>query len=259
MRAALCISGNYRNYKETIYNIKNFSKLFQHCDIFMLYDVNEKKNETKEIINILKPKKYKSVTSINDCPNMNMWYKIKEAYLICENYMKKFNIKYDIIIRCRYDLFVYNDKNLNLNQINVKDNSLYIFTAKNKLFRLAQNITYHIQKIVLHDIFFGNPETMRIYCIDFYNLLKKSKNKCLEYNLPEVNLFRFSDFLNTNIIQLPINYELNSFKKDFFGYSKKKLVAYPSFIKTGLNIKLLLYIIIIILISVIVFWKCPKK
>ena len=255
MKAAICISGNYRNYKETIYNIKNFSKLFNHCDIFMIYDITENQNDTDEIIKILQPKIFKSIKSINDCANMNMCYKIKESYLICENYMKKFNLEYDIIIRCRYDLLLYNDKNFNFNEIDIKDNSLYVFKPKNKFFKCIQNITYFIEKFVLNDIFFGNPKTMRIYCVYFYNLLKKSKNKCLDYNLSEVNLFRFSNFLNTKIIKIPFNYELNSFRKDFFGYSKKKLKKYPSFLKFLTNIKLVLLIIIIIL-AIILLKKC---
>ena len=252
MKAALCISGNYRNYKETIYNIKKFSKLFQHCDIFMIYDITEKKNETDEIVKILKPKIFKSIKSIDDCANINMFYKIKESYLICEDYMNKFNFKYDIIIRCRYDILLYNDKNINLNEIDIKDNSLYIFKQKNKFFKSVQNIIYFFEKFVIDEFFFGNPKTMKTYCIDFYNLLKKSKNKCLDYNLSEVNLFTFSNFLKTKIIKIPFNYELNAFKKDFIGYSLIKLKKYPSFFKCLKNIKLHLLIIIVILIVIII-------
>ena len=252
MHAAICLSGNFRDYKRTLKTLFNIIKQFDKCDIFMIYDITEKKEDIESIKKLLKPVAFKAVKSLDDCNNMNMWYKIQESYKICKDYYTKKNIKYDIIIRARYDIIYYNK--FDFKNIKIKEDTLYVGTAKNKLFYYCQKILLFIKKFLLEEFFFGSPKVMENH-MNFFNLISISKNKCLKYRLSEIDFYIYSNLLMTKIVTLPIFYETFMWKDDFFGYSYKKYKKYPSW---GLSFILNRFIILLLITLVLLFLYVNK-
>ena len=233
MKAALCLSGNFREYNRTLPSILKFIEHFKLCDVFIIYDITEKKEDLNNIINYLKPTKCKSVTSMDVCNNLNMWYKIKESFLLCKEYCKENNFLisnyYDIVIRCRFDLILEN--NLNFNNIIVDPNTLYYGSISDTLFRNIQKLSYLSKKFLLDEFFFGAPELVEKYFL-FYDIILKSNNKCLEYGLGESDFFFYSKVLGTTLKKIQFHYIMYQWKDNLIGYTQKKWKNYPA-IKNG--------------------------
>lgn len=188
MKVAICISGNFREYKNSLPSIINLTSQFDICDIFMVYDVSENINDVKNVVRILNPKQIKQVHSIHNCNNLNMWYKIKESYLLCENYSEQHKMNYDLIFRTRYDIkycTIYD-----LTKIKYDDKTLYVpYLCE---FNVINNLGYIIDDFLRDDIFFGKPATMKIF-MNFYDVIKDSKNNCSKYSASECY---FNKYLN---------------------------------------------------------------
>ena len=252
MHAAICLSGNFRDYKRTLKTFFNIINQFDKCDIFMIYDVTEKKEDVESIKKLLKPVAFKAVKSLEDCNNMNMWYKIQESYKLCKDYYTKKNIEYDIIIRARYDIIFYNK--FDFKNLKIKEDTIYVGTANNKLFYYSQEVLLFIKKFLVEEFFFGSPKVMETH-MNFFNSISKSKNKCLKYRLSEIDFYIYSNLLMTKIVYLPIYYETFMWKDNFFGYAYNKYKKYPSW---GLSFILNKFVILIFIIMILLFLFISK-
>ena len=231
MKKAIIISGFFRTYKKTLKSIYEFLKTLDNCDIFIVYDLSEKKEELNEIINLLKPKKIKGVKSTYNCDYLNMWYKISESYLLCKNYMEETNIKYDMVMRLRLDLYINNENKVNLNKINIEKNTVYTFNFDNFIIRLIiKLINKFNKKLLLQDIFLGDINVMNLLCVEYFKILKLNY-ECLNKKSAESSFYIFTDLLDIKINTLNIYYILYSFKSNLTGYSLYKLKKYPIFFK----------------------------
>lgn len=249
MHAALCLSGNFRDYQQTLPTLIKFINNLDKCDVFMLYDKSEKKEDVFKMIQSLNPKKVNSVSSLDDCNNVNMWFKIKESYLICQQYAKENSINYDIIIRCRYDLILSND--FDINKLKIENNTIYIGEIEDHLFRYSQKVFNFNKKFLLDEFFFGKPDVVKNY-FTFYDLVIKSSNKCLDKRLGELDFFNYSQLLGDKVKQVPFHYVMYKWRNDFFGYIYKKWNSHPSFIKSFVfnkgNLIVIIFIVLIILL-----------
>jgi hypothetical protein len=252
MHAAICISGQFRDYTKTLHSFSNLINQFDKCDVFIIYDENEKEQDIKNVKTLLKPVDSKVVKSLSSCSNLNMWYKIKESYLLCKKYYEKNNIKYDIIIRARYDLLFFNKFDFRNFEINKKE--LYIGTSFNKLFSTLQRITFFVKKFLLDTFFFGSPEIMDYY-MNFYNSIAISNNSCLTRNYPEFDFQKYSDVIHTKIIKLPIYYEHFNFHQNFFKYGIFKLL-HPNGFRPIYNFKLISIFLIILIFYLLYTSNC---
>lgn len=231
MKKAIIISGFFRTYKKTLKSINDFLKKLDDYDIFIVYDLSEKKEELNEIINILKPKKIKGVKSIYNCDYLNMWYKISESYLLCKNYMEETNTNYDMVMRLRLDLYIDNRNKVDLNKINIEKNTVYTFDFDNLIIRLIiKLINKFNKKLLLHDVFFGDVNVMNLLCVEYFKILKLN-NECLNKKSAESSFYIFTDLLDLKINTLNVYYILYNFKSNLIGYALFKLKKYPIFLK----------------------------
>lgn len=140
LRLALLITGTIRNYKENyitwkkhlldLYNVDIFFHTYNiigyHSDI---YNNNNIKFNEKEVVDILKPKKYKvdifdnKMKEFKECikpqclrsgsPNPEFikaqLYSIYMANCLKKDYEKENNIEYDVVIKIRFDTIFYSD------------------------------------------------------------------------------------------------------------------------------------------------------
>lgn len=227
MKIALTLSGNLRNYKLTVPSIIKFCDKF-NIDIYLLIDYSEKKEDIKNIINMCKPKKVKYIHSLDACSNVNMWYKIKEAYGMAKNN----NIKYDYYIRSRYDILIEKFAEFKLSDLDKYKNKNVLFNGIKNYWFFFFNYNMWLINGLSDEFFIGSEKVMNIYS-NFYDILINSNNECLELNVPEVQFKHLSTLYNTKIIHLRILYkyacfsDLSCIEYHFF----KKFLAYQSTVK----------------------------
>ncbi len=203
MKVALCISGQLRSYKETMADLIKFKNHFDECDVFMVYDDLEKKEDIFNIIDKVKPVCVKQVHNLYDCNHSNMWYKIRECFKLCKNNY----IHYDLVIRCRYDHYIRFNHSLNeICKNTIKPNTIY--TSYNITFLNRFFYELFLRPVFVSDSFFMcDMKTMKT-CADFLEYALQSKNKCLYNKIGEV---LFKEYLiNKKIKQktLPINVDI---------------------------------------------------
>lgn len=247
MRVAICISGNFREYKKTLHSITNLTSQFDVCDIFMTYDSSENTDDVTNVINMLKPVQTKQLNSPHICNNLNMWYKIKESYLLFENYSKQKNINYDLIFRTRYDMTYCT--NYDLTKIKYEYNTLYVpYTCE---YNVTCRVGYTIFDLLRDDIFFGKPSTMKLF-MNFYDVIKKSKNKCLEYNPPEHDFVTYLHAVNHKCKKVPFKCSILKFNSlpDVI-YTKFK--THPKWISHFLFNKYIMTVIILLILFVCIY------
>lgn len=147
MKIALCLSGQTRNWKSSYDSIRTQIIEKYNVDVFIhTWDVkgkmvphhyieNYNDNFDKvdyEFIDFYKPKKIKIDSpqynifkkKIGDSRFYNtlmMWYSIDKSNELRKEYEFENNIKYDVVIRCRFDLFF---ENFTIN--NVDKNTIYL-------------------------------------------------------------------------------------------------------------------------------------
>lgn len=176
MKKCMMISGlcNKTCYKY-INKIKDFCNRF-NIDVFLVVDVLDK--EDKHLMDTLKPKSVVYVESFPDvCNTYNMFYKIKKGFELVTDYEAKHNTKYDVYIRCRYDInFTKIGKSFNFE--NVKSNTLYV---GEKSYYTTNGITspliwyvFNFKGFVNDEFFFGDREAMQ-KATSMINHLKQSK------------------------------------------------------------------------------------
>lgn len=187
MKIALCLSGHLRSYEQTWRALKTFVLDTLSPDVFIHtwdtvgashhIDNHTVKQKTLQVLpkiqDIYKPKniiieplikrngeKYRKYLIDDRCPNgvVNMFYKIHKANLLCEDFCKSLDYKYDIIVRARPDLLFQNYINSDDLERATNDSSL-LFVPKNG----------HYGGI--NDQFaFGSSEAMSIYANCYTNL-----------------------------------------------------------------------------------------
>ena len=249
------ISGGIRNSHDTISSIIDFCENFK-IDIFLVIDKSEKKEDIDKIIEICKPKGIIYVTSINANSHINMWYKIKLGYKLIKKYEKQTNTKYDYYIRARYDIIIDNyDKNC----LYKLDNKNILYIGKRKFFIKNDYILLNFILSILNDEFFmGNNKIMKIYC-NFYDIIIKSNNSDMQYNLSEYHFFQFLKLYYHEYKVLDI---LHSFKhqKTPSKHLLNLISKIPYFLNSIITKFLDKYIFIIInIITLAIFYKFIKR
>ena len=219
---AVCISGELRNYKKTIPNTINFFKNY-NVDYFLVYDQSEKTDDIININKLLKPKKTKSVVSLNECNNLNMWYKIKESYILCEQYQKNTGKNYDLVVRSRYDNYFTNS--FDFNKLIIDNTTLYSGIANTFKLRFFQKIVMLFLGFQNDNFFFGTPIIMKRYCY-FYDIIKNSVNNCLDIIFPETDFYNYISVYHNKIVILPIQVYLYKFYKNTIKASYNKSIKY---------------------------------
>lgn len=202
MKIAITLTGQLRDYNKTLPSIINFCNNF-NIDIFLLIDNKESKNDVYNVINLTKPKNVKYIDSLDDCGNINMWYKIKKGYEQIKNYEHINNFKYDFYIRCRYDLLI-RDYNININFNKLDKNILYFGEKNYNLIPISKYADYFMD-CNSDEFFISGEKNMNIYC-NFYDILINSNNRCLEHHTSENQLYYFINFNYTKTKFLNIKY-----------------------------------------------------
>ena len=215
MRVAICISGQSRDVKNTIDNIKNCWQNYDQLDFFVHTWINPDRkpfrpdtpsdfseNDIDLIIDRLIPKSilveypkkfnkeyvdstnwgcYHPTKNPNPSQNIqSMFYSICMANSLKKKYELENNFTYDCVIRCRFDYFFtkkYDLKTFDLNSLNTKSDCTHTEYAINDHLALS------------------NSKIMDKYCDVFFNLEEYYKIG-IEFN-PEVILGYH--ILNNNI------------------------------------------------------------
>jgi hypothetical protein len=203
MKVAICLSGQTRNWKSSYQSIKNQIIEKYNADVFIhTWDVfgkmiphhyiknyNDNFDEINyEFIKNYKPKKIQIdwpkydtfKQKINESRFYNtlmMWYSIDKSNQLRKEYEFENNIKYDIIIRCRFDLFfenfVINDVNKNTIYLPPNENIDNPFTIEMKKMLLEMGTKY----MPNDQLAYGVPDVMEYYC-SVYDILN---NNIYEY------------------------------------------------------------------------------
>jgi len=204
---ALCLSGRLDNIKYCYNNWKKNILKYYNIDIFMHCSLPSDKNK-EYIEKYIKPKRivYYDLgenTKLKDLLKLQI-YRIYKCNLMKNEYMKKYNIKYDYIIKSRPDI-VYNQI-LNLDFIN---DTSKLFIPVNHKFYNSPNI-YNLG--ITDQLFIGTNYIMDIAC-NFHIFLKKYNYiSCM---IPEI---KFKKYLKDNYINFIY------FKYDWDIYYYKKLI-----------------------------------
>ena len=193
----MCISGIFNKYKEKGEYIKKFIINPLKANVFI--STNKNVNE-EDIINFYKPSLYHfSDRKLQVCKFIKpgtemMFYRIDAANKLKKQYEKKHNFKFDIVIRIRPDISIYNNipkKCIN----NIQNNTIYYPSPYEN---------YFIQPSIgcpcggINDMFaIGNSKTIDIYS----NIFKYLDNKKIyqNTNLPEEFLYTYLLLQNVNI------------------------------------------------------------
>tara|TARA_B100001123_G_C15189737_1_gene978808 strand:- start:547 stop:1326 length:780 start_codon:yes stop_codon:yes gene_type:complete len=259
MRISISITGQFRDYNKTFESIIHFCTI-NNIDIFLLIDNSEKKEEISDIISLSNPVDVKYVDSINDCGNINMWYKIKKGYEQIKEYENKNNFKYDFYIRCRYDLLI-NNFNVDFNILN-KDTLYFGKKDYNLVSLFISKYMDYLMDCCPDEFFISGEKNMNIYC-NLYDNLIYSNNRCLENHTSENQFYYFVKFYYTYTEYLDIKYRWACFS-DLecmkYHYSKREIYkgAIKSIMKLILKYLLIIFIIIFIII-ILVKMKISKK
>jgi hypothetical protein len=220
IRVALCISGKIDNNIEKIYKSweENLLKYYD-VDIFMNID-----KSNNYINNIIKPKKCILFNELLESKNLDinsytMFYRIYECNNYSIEYEKKNNFEYDIIIRMRCDIILFERLYLE----NFKKNIIYFPT------RNVKAETSNIYNLGITDqLFIGDRQTINKICNIYLNL-NKTYLKKINCKIPEVTLLYYL--------------KKNKIKYIYFYYSW--IINYYNGFNTSFNIKFLKKILFI--------------
>jgi hypothetical protein len=232
MKIALCLSGQTRNWITTYESIKKQIIEKYNVDVFIHtwdvkgqmvphhfvnnYDDNFDKIDYK-FIDFYKPKKIQI-----DSPEYNtfkqktyggrfyntlmMWYSIHKSNQLRKEYEIENNIKYDLIIRCRFDLFF---ENFVINEINT--NIIYLPPNENidNPFEpeMKQTLLDVGPKYMPNDqLAYGTSDSMDWYCkifeiiySDIYKYIQHPEGLLTEYLWDESNK-EFKVEINNSIL-----------------------------------------------------------
>lgn len=199
MKVAICLSGQTRNWKSSYDSIKNQIIEKYNADVFIhtwnvcgktiphnfINDYSDNFDKIDyEFIKYYNPKKIKIdwpeydtfKQKINESRFYNtlmMWYSINKSNELRKEYESENNLKYDVIIRCRFDLFF---KNFEIN--NIDKNTIYLPPNEN----MDNPFTIEMRKILSQkgnhympndQLSYGTSNVMEYYC-SVYDILNKN-------------------------------------------------------------------------------------
>jgi hypothetical protein len=172
MKVALLLSGQFRNGKECYQSI--YDNLLKHydVDVFIAYMYEEPELSFDELAELYKPKYivyHKYDDSLLEKFNLTnnflhytesmpsslckMWYSLDMVNKIKQEYERDNNFKYDVVIKCRFDIEL-----LEKVEIKLPENQIYIPIGWD-----------HMDGV--NDIFaYGDSESMDYYSSAFYSL-----------------------------------------------------------------------------------------
>ena len=215
INVALCVTGkvDHENIKEIYESWKKNLLDYYNVDIFMNID------KTNDYINtIIKPKKCVlfdgSIKNENlDINSNTMFYRIYECNKYSIEYEQNNNFKYDIIIRIRVDIILFEKLYLE----NFKENIVY-FPTRNKKAEIS-NI-YNLG--ITDQLFISDRQSMNNIC-NIYLELNNDFLKKINCKIPEITLLYY--LVKKNI------------KYSYFYYNW--IINYYNGHNTSLNIKFL--------------------
>lgn len=125
------------------------------------------------------------------------FYSVKTANLLRRIYEKENNIKYDLVIKLRYDVVIANKVDWTSYDLN----KLYVHNNCNCWYDLYDDVSFNDM------IAFSSPENMNVYCDTFYNIDK----------IYMENFIRFSceNFLSYQLISNNIDVVALNFSRAF--------------------------------------------
>ena len=208
MKIALLLTGQFRNIAETYPHIKGRILDRFNPDVFIsTWNPSDKiknslRSETidildslnsQEVLDIFNPKKYSSddfnspfiqekitranlyidktpsTGEINAISVFSMWYKIQDCLNLMVDYENKFSIKYDYIIKCRFDLKFHNSLPLPKNDSDIiippgydwRDgiNDLFAFGSRESMIYYCSMFNF-LEKYISEDDVLFHPETI---------------------------------------------------------------------------------------------------
>jgi hypothetical protein len=207
IRVALCVSGRIEENFEKIYKSWKTNLLdFYDVDIFMNIDKNN-----DYIKNVLKPKKIvifngdiNKKNHLLDNSNL-MFYRIYECNKYSIEYEKQNNFTYDIIIRIRSDILLFDRLYLE----NFNENLLYF--PSRTLFEFA-----NIYNMGVTDQFYiSNRYLMNKIC-DIYLILENEKYKDINCKIPEILLLYYLRQQNLEYKYFKYNWMINYYYENSF-------------------------------------------
>jgi hypothetical protein len=172
MKVALLLSGQFRNGKECYQSI--YDNLISHydTDVFISYHYEEPDVTFEELDELYKPKyimyeKYEKdlidkfnltnnflhYTESNPSSLCKMWFGNMMVNILKDDYEKNNDMKYDVVIKCRFDVNI-----LEKIELKLPENQIYIPIGWD-----------HMDGV--NDIFaYGDSESMDYYSSAFYSL-----------------------------------------------------------------------------------------
>lgn len=224
MLSGLC---NKKCYKD-IKSIRNFCKMF-NIDVFLVIDIQDK--EDTILMNTLQPLGVIYVESKPDlCSTYNMFYKIQKGFELVMDYETKNNVKYDVFIRCRYDLnFVKVNKSFRFQKI--QKNTVYtgekMYYSTNHLTTSVGAFVFGLNGYVYDEFFYGERDSMRVATSMYSNI--PNLKECIIF--AETELFNHCKANNLKISVVPIYYTYTLNYNDvswlWYQWKKYKANAYP--------------------------------
>jgi hypothetical protein len=172
MKVALLITGQLRTYKLCKYFIKHYIIDSHDTDVFMSVDLsnalcddkryiaeNSSTTEVQDAVAFFKPIQYAVVDSYDSVfeehkTNLNssalkrisyekykvileQFYVVQKAYTLLQEHIEKTSVKYDIVIRCRFDtIFIPNSTTLS---------SMYIHNENSSYAKYTEDGVYNAQ------------------------------------------------------------------------------------------------------------------
>lgn len=224
MKVAICFYGQPRKYKKVLEQWQLIINEI-NADVFIHtwygQDRGKSKIDINELISDFNPKEilvsnpHKFIKLIPEEATyenqsyhaMQQSYSITKSFEICDKYSKEFNIKYDVIVKCRMDI---NLKNLfsfiDLLQSNVKTNDLFV---------ASNHWKNHLE--FDDNIMVGKFDIMNNVYSNFYQYTIDVINKTKIIPGGEQNIFRYicaRNFIN-NIKKIePLDFDLLVYEKN---------------------------------------------
>jgi len=178
MKVALCLSGQIRSHELVKGSIKKHLLDLYNCDVFChfwhKYDNEKYKNfynpqcasdygifddkKIKDVIDFYKPKSLKYSFPFFDQNTKSMLYSICESNKLKSEYEKHNNVKYDLVIKCRYDMMFKGD----LNIPKIQENLIYLLNRPGGCGGYGDWVVY------------GNTKIMDIY-MNAYEIYKNTE------------------------------------------------------------------------------------
>jgi hypothetical protein len=223
MKVAICFYGQPRKYKEVLTQWQNLIEEL-NADVFIhtWYGQDRGKSEIdiNQLVKDFNPKEikvsnpHKFIELISEDSQyenqsyhaMNQAYSISSSFKIMNDYSNSFNLKYDIIIKCRMDIKLHNLINLIQFIKNMNKND-YLYVAGN-------HWQYHME--FDDNIMIGNVELMNVVSLNFFDYTISNINKTKLIPGGEQNIFRYviaKELLSNIIKNENLNFTLLTYSK----------------------------------------------